>query len=106
MRLAQEEIFGPVLSVLTTKNLDDAIEVANNTVFGLSACLCTTNLTSAHEFADKIQAGIVTINRSTVGAEPQIPFGGEKRSSTDTYREQGEESIDFYTRIKSVYTVY
>ena len=106
MRLAQEEIFGPVLSVLTAKNLDDAIEVANNTVFGLSACLCTTNLTSAHEFADRIQAGIVTINRSTVGAEPQIPFGGEKRSSTDTYREQGEESIDFYTRTKSVYTVY
>ena len=106
MGIAQEEIFGPVLSVLTAKSLDDAIEVANNTVFGLSACLCTTNLTSAHEFADRIQAGIVTINRSTVGAEPQIPFGGEKRSSTDTYREQGEESIDFYTRIKSVYTVY
>jgi len=95
-----------VLSVLTAKNLEDAIEVANNTAFGLSAGLCTTNLTSAHEFADKIQAGIVTINRSTVGAEPQIPFGGEKRSSTDTFREQGEEAIDFYTRIKTVYTVY
>ena len=106
MRIAQEEIFGPVLSVLTAKNLEDAIEVANNTAFGLSAGLCTTNLTSAHEFADKIQAGIVTINRSTVGAEPQIPFGGEKRSSTDTFREQGEEAIDFYTRIKTVYTVY
>ena len=106
MRIAQEEIFGPVLSVLTAKNLEDAIEVANNTVFGLSAGLCTTDLASAHEFADKIQAGIVTINRSTVGAEPQIPFGGEKRSSTDTFREQGEEAIDFYTRIKTVYTVY
>jgi len=106
MRIAQEEIFGPVLSVLTAKNLEDAIDVANNTAFGLSAGLCTTNLTSAHEFADKIQAGIVTINRSTVGAEPQIPFGGEKRSSTDTFREQGEEAIDFYTRIKTVYTVY
>ncbi|HXW95386.1 MAG TPA: aldehyde dehydrogenase family protein [Nitrososphaerales archaeon] len=106
MRIAQEEIFGPVLSVLTAKNLEDAIEVANNTVFGLSAGLCTTDLTSAHEFADKIQAGIITINRSTVGAEPQIPFGGEKRSSTDTFREQGEEAIDFYTRIKTVYTVY
>ena len=106
MRIAQEEIFGPVLSVLSAKNLEDAIEVANNTVFGLSAGLCTTDLTSAHVFADKIQAGIVTINRSTVGAEPQIPFGGEKRSSTDTFREQGEEATDFYTRIKTVYTVY
>jgi len=106
MKIAQEEIFGPVLSVLTAKNFDDAIEMANNTVYGLSAGLCTTNLTSAFEFADRVQAGVVLINRNTVGAETQIPFGGEKRSSSDTFREQGEEAIDFYTRVKTVYAIY
>ncbi len=106
MRIAREEIFGPVISVMSAKNLDDAITIANDTEFGLTAGICTSDLSSALRFADSVQAGVVKVNRPTTGLEYQVPFGGVKKSSSDTFREQGEEAIDFYTRIKTVYVGY
>ena len=106
MRIAKEEIFGPVLSVFEVKDVDEAVELANKSDFGLTACICTSNLGSALEFADRVQAGVVKVNRPTVGLELQVPFGGIKKSSSDSFKEQGEEGIDFYTRIKTVYIGY
>jgi 2,5-dioxopentanoate dehydrogenase len=106
MKIAKEEIFGPVLSLFEAKNIDEAVELANNSEFGLTACICTSNLSSAMEFAGRVHAGVVKINRPTIGLELQVPFGGIKKSSSDSFKEQGEEGIDFYTRIKTVYVGY
>jgi 2,5-dioxopentanoate dehydrogenase len=106
MKVATEEIFGPVLSVLNARNLDEAIELANKPEYGLTAGLCTSDLSSALEFADKVEAGVVKINKMTTGLELHVPFGGFKKSSSNTFKEQGEESVDFYTRVKTVYLGY
>lgn len=103
MKIAQEEIFGPVLSVMRVRNFDEAVEVANNTEYGLSASLFTNSLSKAFSFINQIQAGIVKINKPTTGLEPHVPFGGYKKSSLGMMREQGEAAIDFYTKIKTVY---
>jgi 2,5-dioxopentanoate dehydrogenase len=106
MRIAREEIFGPVISVLSARTLDDAIELANKSEYGLTAGLCTSSLSSALEFADRVDAGVIKINKMTTGLELHVPFGGFKRSSANTFKEQGEEAIDFYTRVKTVYIGY
>lgn len=106
MRIAREEIFGPVISVLSARTLDDAIELANKSEYGLTAGLCTSNLSSALEFADRVDAGVIKINKMTTGLELHVPFGGFKKSSSNTFKEQGEEAIDFYTRLKTVYIGY
>ena len=106
MKIAKEEIFGPVLSVFEARNVDEAVELANKSEFGLTACICTSSLNSALEFAERVQAGVVKVNRPTIGLELQVPFGGIKKSSSDTFKEQGEEGVDFYTRIKTVYMGY
>jgi aldehyde dehydrogenase (NAD+) len=106
MKIAQEEIFGPVLSMFEASTVDEAVELANRSEFGLTACICTTSLGSALEFADRVQAGVVKVNRPTVGLELQVPFGGIKKSSSDSFKEQGEEAIDFYSRLKTVYVGY
>jgi len=106
MRIAQEEIFGPVVSIMEARNVDDAIQLANKSEYGLTASILTSSLSSAVEFAEKVQAGIVKVNRPTTGLEYQVPFGGVKRSSSATFKEQGEEAIDFYTHIKTVYMGY
>ncbi|MFI5421696.1 MAG: aldehyde dehydrogenase family protein, partial [Nitrososphaerales archaeon] len=106
MTIAREEIFGPVLSILEVRNLDEAIEVANDTEFGLTSAIVTNNLDAALEFAQRSNVGIVKVNRTTPGVELQMPFGGVKHSSSDTFKEQGEEAIEFYTRKKAVYVSY
>jgi aldehyde dehydrogenase (NAD+) len=106
MRIAQEEIFGPVVSIIEARNIDNAIQLANRSEYGLTASILTSGLSSAVEFAEKVQAGVVKVNRPTTGLEYQVPFGGVKRSSSATYKEQGEEAIDFYTHIKTVYLGY
>lgn len=103
MRIAQEEVFGPVLSVMSAKNFDAALDIANSIDFGLSAAICTKDLGKAIQFAERIQAGVVKVNRTTTGAVAYAPFGGMKRSSSDTFKEMGEEAMEFYTRIKTVY---
>jgi aldehyde dehydrogenase (NAD+) len=101
-RLAQEEIFGPVLSVIAVDDLEQALEVANGVEFGLSASIFTSDLANALRFVRSIRAGMVHVNRETPGAEPQAPFGGMKASSSHS-REQGKAAVDFYTELKTVY---
>lgn len=103
MRIAQEEIFGPVISIMRARDFDQAIEYANNIGFGLAAGVVTTNLQRAFQFANRIEAGVVKINEPTTGLALQAPFGGFKQSSANTFKEQGQAAIEFYTRTKTVY---
>lgn len=103
MRIAQEEIFGPVIGIMRARDLDEAIEFANNISFGLSAGVVTTNLQHAFQFANRIEAGVVKINEPTTGLALQAPFGGFKQSSANTFKEQGQAAIEFYTRTKTIY---
>jgi acyl-CoA reductase-like NAD-dependent aldehyde dehydrogenase len=105
MRIAQEEVFGPVLAVLPARDLDEAIDVANGVRFGLSAAVCTKSLTSAFEFVNRIEAGLVMVNLPSAGVEYHVPFGGSKSSSMGM-REQGPVAIDFYSELKTVYMKY
>jgi aldehyde dehydrogenase (NAD+) len=101
-RLGQEELFGPVLGVIPVDGMEEAIAVANRVRFGLSASLFTRDLGKALAFVQGIQAGIVHVNSETAGAEPQVPFGGMKGSSSYS-REQGKASREFFTQLKTVY---
>jgi acyl-CoA reductase-like NAD-dependent aldehyde dehydrogenase len=103
MRIAQEEIFGPVISVLRAKDLDDAIEKANSISFGLSAGIVTNDLQKAFAFANQAEAGVVKINEPTTGLALNAPFGGFKQSSANTFKEMGQAALDFYTRTKTIY---
>jgi aldehyde dehydrogenase (NAD+) len=103
MRIAREEIFGPVVSLLRARDYEDALAIANDTPFGLSAGLCTTSLPRAEHFRRHAQAGLVMINAPTAGVDYHVPFGGMKGSSYGP-REQGSAAIEFYTRVKTVYT--
>ncbi len=106
MRIAQEEIFGPVISVLRVRDFDEAVEKANGISFGLSAGVVTQNLNQALTFADRVNAGVVKVNEPTTGLALQAPFGGFKHSSANTFKEQGPAAIEFYTRTKTVYVGY
>jgi len=101
-RLGQDELFGPVLGVIPVDGIDEAIDVANSVRFGLSASLFTRDVGRALTFIQRIQAGIVHVNSETAGAEPHVPFGGYKGSSSYS-REQGKASREFYTQVKTVY---
>ena len=103
MRIAQEEIFGPVIGIIRAKDVDDAIQKANDIGFGLSAGVVTNDLHKAFTFANRIDAGVVKINQPTTGLALQAPFGGFKNSSANTFKEQGKTAIEFYTRIKTIY---
>jgi alpha-ketoglutaric semialdehyde dehydrogenase len=103
MRIAQEEIFGPVISIMRARNFEQAIEHANAIGFGLSAGIVTTNLQRAFQFANRIDAGVVKVNEPTTGLALQAPFGGFKHSSANTFKEQGQAAIEFYTRTKTIY---
>ncbi len=106
MRIAREEVFGPVLAVMTVNNFDEALQVANGVEVGLSASIVTRDLKQAMLYAERIQAGVVKINQVSTGLALQAPFGGVKQSSTDTFREQGAGAIEFYTRQKTIYLDY
>lgn len=103
MRIAREEIFGPVLAILEVDGYEEAIEMANDTDYGLSAAIATTNPVFAHRFASDIQSGTVKINRTTTGNLVNAPFGGVKRSSTSTFRESGRGGLEFFVQLKTVY---
>ncbi|GAA0681939.1 aldehyde dehydrogenase family protein [Natronoarchaeum mannanilyticum] len=106
MQIAQEEIFGPVLSVIEATDFEDALALANDVEYGLSASIVTQDLTEADEFVDRIEAGVAKVNEKTTGLELHVPFGGYKNSSTNTYREQGDAGLDFFTSTKTVYRNY
>lgn len=101
MKIAKEEVFGPVLCLLPAEDLDDAIRLLNDVEYGLSASLFTRDLNAAMQFAEKAQAGMIRINGETAGVEPQAPFGGMKASSSFS-REQGLAARDFFTQVKTV----
>jgi acyl-CoA reductase-like NAD-dependent aldehyde dehydrogenase len=101
-RMGQEEVFGPVLGVIAVDDYEEAITVANSVRFGLSASIFTRDLNKALAFARDIQAGVVHVNSETAGAEPQVPFGGMKGSSSYS-REQGKAAREFFTQTKTVY---
>src|SRR2546426_1897365 len=105
MRIAQEEIFGPVLSVITVSSLEEAIRVLNGTPFGLSSSIYTRDVNRAMRAIRDIEAGITYVNGPTIGAEVQLPFGGVKETGNG-HREGGPTVIDAFTEWKSVYIDY
>ncbi|HLS16687.1 MAG TPA: aldehyde dehydrogenase family protein [Paenalcaligenes sp.] len=103
MRIAQEEIFGPVLAIIEIDGYEEAIRVANDTPYGLSASIVTRDPDLMHRFVNDIESGTVKINRTTTGNLVNAPFGGIKRSSTATFRESGRAGLDFFVQVKTVY---
>lgn len=106
MRIAQEEVFGPVVAVIKVSDFDEGLHVANDVHYGLSASIVTDDHTEANRFIDEVEAGVVKVNDKTTGLELHVPFGGFKRSSSETWREQGDEGLEFYTIEKTVYDSY
>jgi aldehyde dehydrogenase (NAD+) len=103
MRIAREEIFGPVACVIRAKDYDEALALANDTEFGLSAGIVTTSLKHASHFKRHAQAGMVMVNVPTAGVDYHVPFGGRKGSSYGS-REQGRYAAEFFTTVKTAYT--
>src|SRR6266581_1500204 len=101
-RIAREEIFGPVLSVIRANNYEEAIEFANTSEYGLTSSIYTNDAGRIFDFCERIETGMVHVNSPTVGGEAQIPFGGMKASGVGE-REQGPSALDFYTDVKVVY---
>ena len=104
MRINREEIFGPVASVIRVKGYEEALAVANDTEFGLSAGIATTSLKHATHFKRHAQAGMVMVNLPTAGVDYHVPFGGRKGSSYGP-REQGRYAQEFFTTVKTAYTL-
>jgi aldehyde dehydrogenase (NAD+) len=102
MRVAQEEIFGPVVSIIPVDSLDVAIDVVNGVQYGLSAAIFTQDVNNAFRAMRDINTGILYVNAGTTGAEIHLPFGGTK-STGNGHREAGTAAIDFYTEWQSVY---
>ncbi|HMT13429.1 MAG TPA: aldehyde dehydrogenase family protein [Aestuariivirga sp.] len=102
MRINREEVFGPVASVIKVKDYDEAVQVANDTTFGLSSAIFTRSLKLATDFRKKSAAGMVMVNLATAGVDYHVPFGGRKGSSYGA-REQGRHAVEFYTAIKTAY---
>jgi aldehyde dehydrogenase (NAD+) len=103
-RLAQEEIFGPVLAFVSVSSYEEAVSVVNGTAFGLSAAIVTSDVATAIRFTRDVETGLVKVNQPTNGMAMNAPFGGFRLSSTQTYKEQGgSQMMPFYTRDKTVY---
>jgi alpha-ketoglutaric semialdehyde dehydrogenase len=105
MTIAREEIFGPVLAVMRARDFEDALRIANNIPFGLSASIQTQNVSRVFEYIYRMEAGLLTVNLPSAGVEYQLPFGGTKDSSFGP-KEQGPAAFDFYSDYKTVYLKY
>jgi aldehyde dehydrogenase (NAD+) len=105
MRIAQEEIFGPVTDVITCSDLDHGVAIANDVPYGLVASVFTRDISKAVRAMERITTGIVYINAGTIGAEVQLPFGGT-RGTGNGHREAGQAALDSYSEWKSVYIDY
>ena len=105
MRIAQEEIFGPVTAVIPTKSLDEAVEIANGVRYGLSASIYTSDVNRAFRAMQDMYTGIFYVNASTIGAEVHLPFGGTKGTGNG-HREAGTQVLDIFTEWKSIYVDY
>jgi aldehyde dehydrogenase (NAD+) len=104
MRIAREEIFGPVASLIRVKDYEEALSIANDTPFGLSSGIATTSLKHATHFRRNAEAGMVMVNLPTAGVDFHVPFGGRKGSSFGP-REQGRYAAEFFTTVKTQYTL-
>ncbi len=104
MRIAREEIFGPVAAMIPARDYEHALALANDTEFGLCAGICTTSLKHASHFKRNIEAGMAMVNLPTAGVDYHAPFGGRKGSSLGS-REQGRYAVEFYTTVKTAYTM-
>ncbi len=105
MRIAQEEIFGPITSIIPVRNINEAIKVCNSTQYGLSASIYTNDIQNAFKAIESIESGIVYVNSSTIGAEVHLPFGGVKNTGNST-REAGIEGINEFSETKTIYVDY
>jgi acyl-CoA reductase-like NAD-dependent aldehyde dehydrogenase len=105
MRVAREEIFGPVLSIIRVLDADAAFEAANRVEYGLAASVYTRDVREIFHFVDRVDVGIAHVNQPTLGGEVHLPFGGVKASGIGPH-EQGREAVDFFTKVKSVYINY
>lgn len=106
MQIMQEEVFGPFVGVTSYSDFDEAVELVNDVEFGLAAGIVTQDHSEANRFIQDVDFGIVKVNEATTGLELHVPFGGMNASSSETYREQGEEGMDYFTIIKTVYDNY
>jgi aldehyde dehydrogenase (NAD+) len=105
MRLHQEEIFGPVISVVEVGDFEEALHAANHVDFGLSASIYTRDANTAMKFVERSEVGMVHVNNPTVGGEAQLPFGGWKSTGVGE-REMAEEGAEFFTQLKTVFFDY
>ncbi len=105
MRIAREEIFGPVLSVMKVKDYQEAVAVANQVDYGLSSSIYTRDVNVAFRAMEDLETGITYVNAPTIGAEVQLPFGGVKQSGNGT-REAGPTAIEEFTELKTVFVDY
>jgi len=105
MRIAQEEIFGPVTALIRADSLDEAIEINNNVPYGLSSSIYTRDINKAFRAIERITTGLVYVNAGTIGAEVHLPFGGTKGTGNG-HREAGQAALDTYTEWKSVFIDY
>ncbi len=105
MRIFQEEIFGPVLSISTVDTVEEAIQYANSVAYGLTSSIFTQDLDKALRFIEEVETGMVHVNEPTVGGEAQLPFGGMKATGVGE-REMGEEGLRFFTELKTVFINY
>jgi aldehyde dehydrogenase (NAD+) len=96
------ELFGPVACLYRVKNFDEALMLANNSPYGLTACIHTRSIDRALQFARKVESGVAVVNAGTFGSEPHMPFGGVKQSGNGS-REPGTEALDIYSNLKDVY---
>lgn len=99
-----EEIFGPVVAVLEVPDYESGLAQINDSSYGLTAGICTDSLSRSTDFTERAQAGVVKVNRPTAGLDLNVPFGGIKDSSTNTFREQGHTALEFFSWGKTIYT--
>lgn len=100
--LSRQELFGPIAILYKAAGFEDALQLTNDSDYGLTACIHTNNLHRAIRFCEKVQAGVAIVNAGTFGSEPHMPFGGVKQSGNGT-REPGTEALDVYSELKDIY---
>jgi aldehyde dehydrogenase (NAD+) len=103
--IAREEVFGPVLAIMRARDFSEAMSIANGVEYGLTSSIFTKDLSRAFNFIEKIEAGMIHVNRPTLRGFSHFPFGGHKHSSHGP-REVGDDTIGFYTNLKSAYIRY
>jgi len=103
MKIAKEEVFGPVLIIMKSSGVDESIKIANNVDYGLSASVCTNRTDHMNRVLDELESGLVKANMPTTGTFFQAPFGGYKQSSSGSFKELGREGVEFFTRYKTRY---